>query len=236
MSMDGGGDLFIVGNSDREKALDYLRGWAQIPHNSLDIATGYFEIGSLLKLDGYWQGLDKIRILMGEEVTRRTRDALVAGLAAVTERLEASIEQEKQVNDFLMGVAAIVAALRDRPTAVREVAHGLGFRRTGDRIATVIDSALILAVKRGVVKNERGWLALDCRNIGDYPRELLIDALLGAMERRWIEREEATRAAARYLGFRRTGAAIQKAFKSVIRGALLRKLLKSEGTQIRKTR
>lgn len=114
MSMHSGGDLFIVDNSDNEKALDYLRGWAQIPNNSLDIATGYFDIGSLLKLDGYWQRLDKLRILMGDEVMRRTKDALVAGLAGITERLEASIEQEKQVNDFLAGVPAIVAALRDR--------------------------------------------------------------------------------------------------------------------------
>lgn len=114
------------------------------------------------------------------------------------------------------------------------MAHALGFRRTGDRIAAVIDSALIVAVKRGVVQNARGWLAIDCRQIGDYPRELLLDALLGAMGRGWIERDEAMRAAARYLGFRRTGAAIQKAFKSIIRGALQRKLLEYDGTQIRR--
>ena len=80
------GDLFIVDNGDADwKALDYLREWSLIPHNSLDVATGYFDIGSMLRLDGYWQRLDKIRILMGEEVTRRTKDALVAGLASVTQ-------------------------------------------------------------------------------------------------------------------------------------------------------
>lgn len=97
-------------------------------------------------------------------------------------------------------------------------------------------SKLIAAVKRGVVKNERGWLALDCRNIGDYPRELLINALLDAMGGGWIEREEATRQAARCLGFRRTGAAISMAFKSVINGAIRRGLLVRAGSQIRKTR
>ena len=59
----------------------------------------------------------------------------------------------------------IVAAIRDvfeanaeldRETATREVARKLGFARTGNRIAEAIDSALIAAVKRGVVKNERG--------------------------------------------------------------------------------
>lgn len=120
MSKHSSGDLFIVDNSDTDKALDYLRGWAQIPQNSLDIATGYFEIGALLKLDGYWQRLDKIRILMGDEVTRRTREALIAGLAAITARLEASLEQEQQVNDFLAGVPAIVTALRERRIECRK--------------------------------------------------------------------------------------------------------------------
>ena len=32
-------------------------------------SSGYFEIGALLTLDGKWQGLDKIRILMGAEIT-----------------------------------------------------------------------------------------------------------------------------------------------------------------------
>ncbi|MGH9799032.1 MAG: hypothetical protein ACRD82_01575, partial [Blastocatellia bacterium] len=96
-------DLFIVDNSDNErKVLDYLHEWTQIPQNSLDIATGYFEIGSLLRLDGQWQKLGKIRILMGDEVTRRTKDALMAGLANITEALETSIEREKQTNDFLL--------------------------------------------------------------------------------------------------------------------------------------
>jgi hypothetical protein len=52
----------------------------------------------------------------------------------------------------------------------------------------------------------------------------------------WIEREEAMRLAARRLGFRRTGAAIQERFKSVIRGAILRGLLEYDGNVIRKVR
>jgi len=41
-----GGDLFIVDKSDEKwKTVDYLREWTEIA-NKLDIATGYFEIGS----------------------------------------------------------------------------------------------------------------------------------------------------------------------------------------------
>lgn len=107
-----GGDLFIVDNSDSEwKVRDYLREWTDIAH-SFDIATGYFEIGSLLALDGLWQRLDKIRILMGDEVTRRTKKALVEGVAAITQKLDLSVEREKEQNDFLAGVPAIVDAMR----------------------------------------------------------------------------------------------------------------------------
>jgi hypothetical protein len=114
------------------------------------------------------------------------------------------------------------------------VARKLGFARTGPRIAEAIELALVAAVKRGVIKNERGWLSLDCRQIGDYPRDLLIDTLLSAMGRGWTEREEAVRTAARHLGFRRTGSAIRDAFKSVITGAIRRELLERKETAIRK--
>ena len=41
--------------------------------NSWDIATGTFDIGSLLALDKLWQPVKPIRLLMGDETTRRTR-------------------------------------------------------------------------------------------------------------------------------------------------------------------
>jgi superfamily II DNA or RNA helicase len=109
-----GGDLFIVDNTDGDwKVCDYLREWSEISH-TFDIATGNFEIGALLALDGYWQKLEKIRILMGNEVTRRTRKALLAGVDALKQTLDKSLEREKDSNDFLTGVTAIVDALERR--------------------------------------------------------------------------------------------------------------------------
>src|SRR5580693_4944769 len=103
-----GSDLFIVDNSDDDwKVLRYLHDWCQISSH-IDIATGYFEIGSLLALKDEWKKLDKIRILMGDEVSLRTRDAFTRGLAAIEQNLDASIEEEKLKNDFLSGVPAIV--------------------------------------------------------------------------------------------------------------------------------
>src|ERR1700675_4835387 len=110
-----GGELFIVDNSESEwKGLRYLQDWTEIA-SSFDIATGYLEIGSLLALDGKWQKLDKIRILMGNEVSVRTRQAILESLrSSIKGKLNASIEAEKEKNDFLSGAPAIVEAMRNR--------------------------------------------------------------------------------------------------------------------------
>ena len=58
-------DFFIVDNSDEHwKALEYLRQWCDISRG-LDIATGHFEIGALLALDGEWEKVERIRLLIG---------------------------------------------------------------------------------------------------------------------------------------------------------------------------
>jgi superfamily II DNA or RNA helicase len=107
-----GRELFIVDNSvSGWTGLRYLEEWSTIA-NAFDIATGYFEIGALLALDGKWQGLDKIRILMGAETTHRTRKAILEAVQArALERLDGSLEEDKHANPFLHGVPAILDAL-----------------------------------------------------------------------------------------------------------------------------
>ena len=103
----------MVDNSDKNwKALRYLQDWTDLAH-TFDIATGFFEIGSLLGLDNHWQKLEKIRILMGDTVSRRTKQALLAGVTGkIKQKLDDSIEAEKERNHFLSGVPAIVEAIR----------------------------------------------------------------------------------------------------------------------------
>ena len=109
-----GSDLFIVDNSDSDwKVKNYLHDWTEIA-NKFDIATGYFEIGALLALDGQWQKLEKLRILMGDEVSKRTKNALLEGVKQAKEILDDSIEKEKENNDFLTGVPAIVDAIKNK--------------------------------------------------------------------------------------------------------------------------
>jgi superfamily II DNA or RNA helicase len=107
-----GSDLFIVDNSDDEwKVLQYLHDWCELS-GSIDVATAYFEIGALLALKEKWQDVNRIRILMGDEVSLHSKRAFDQGLQRISDRLNGSLEIEKRRNDFLEGVPAIVEAIR----------------------------------------------------------------------------------------------------------------------------
>lgn len=108
-----GGDLFIVDNSiSGWTGLRYLEQWTEIS-TSFDIATGYFEIGALLALDGHWQKLGKIRVLMGDETTRKTKKLLLEALREkAKETIDSNLEFVKDDNPFLNGVAAIIDAIK----------------------------------------------------------------------------------------------------------------------------
>ena len=113
MSETDGGGLFIVDNSvSGWTGLEYLRQWSDLAR-SFDIATGFFEIGALLALDGEWQKLEKIRLLMGDEVSLRTRAAFSEALRRRVGRLDDSLELEKGPNPFLEGVEAVVEAIAE---------------------------------------------------------------------------------------------------------------------------
>ena len=112
MSEAGGGDLFIVDNSvSGWTGLEYLRQWSDLAR-SFDIATGFFEIGALLALDGKWQQLEKIRLLMGDEVSLRTHNVFKEALRQRVGRLDESLEHEGP-NPFLEGVEAVVEAIAE---------------------------------------------------------------------------------------------------------------------------
>jgi superfamily II DNA or RNA helicase len=138
-----GAEILIVDNSDTDwKVLNYLREWTEIS-KQFDIATGYFEIGSLLALENDWQKLDKIRVLMGDEVTKRTRQTLLEGL---TRQLDDSLENEKEKNDFLKGVPSILEAIKQGKIECRVYAkkkfHAKAYI-THSRLTVVGSSALV---------------------------------------------------------------------------------------------
>ena len=107
-----GGDLFIVDNSLTQwTGLKYLDQWTDFAR-SFDIGTGFFEIGALLALNGNWQQLDKIRILMGDQVSLRTKKVFREALDDRLAYLDSGLEGEKRENPFLRGVEAVVEAIQ----------------------------------------------------------------------------------------------------------------------------
>ena len=82
----------------------------------LDIATGTFEIGAFLSLGKTWQHLDGIRLLMGDETTKRTKDHLIG---ALQETIDANIESEKEQDDTLQGLDAVRDAISHGQIVVR---------------------------------------------------------------------------------------------------------------------
>ncbi len=100
----------ILDNQKENTVLESLK--RLLPDSTnLDITTGVFEIGSLLALDGFWNHLEKVRIVMGDETTKRTRKELVDAIRKVSYE---SIEREKERDDTLQGLAAIRQALEQK--------------------------------------------------------------------------------------------------------------------------
>jgi hypothetical protein len=66
----------IIDNRSNNRVLHALQ--RVLPNlQRMDIATGVFEIGSFLLLEGLWQDLKRILILMGDETTGRTKREIV---------------------------------------------------------------------------------------------------------------------------------------------------------------
>ncbi len=105
----------IVDNTGDQTVLQVLsRILPETTH--LDIATGYFEISSLLALGEAWSNIDRIRILMGDETTRRTRHVLIEELSQAT---DTSIETHKEQDDTLTGLDRVRQALHRKQIQVR---------------------------------------------------------------------------------------------------------------------
>jgi superfamily II DNA or RNA helicase len=77
-------DQFIVDNrANAITAGEFLTEWCKIS-TTLDIATGYFDTKAFDSLSPAWEALDKIRLLMGSEVTSGVKSVI---LAAVKQRV-----------------------------------------------------------------------------------------------------------------------------------------------------
>lgn len=126
------------------------------------------------------------------------------------------------------------ARLRDE--AIQALAVAAGFGRVDAIISGEIDGVLGTAVRRGILENASGRLTLLERDIEAYDRNFLKAQFLASLgSRAWTERDDAIRAFARWMGYRRTGAAIDEVGRSLINGLLRERRLESNETCIRRS-
>ena len=94
--------LFIIDNSSEANSVkSYISQWCSIS-KQLDIASGYFEVGGLLALGEEWQKLDKIRIILGNEVTKRTKNIIDEVASMMIEHFRESLENEQEKKGYLI--------------------------------------------------------------------------------------------------------------------------------------
>ncbi len=108
----------------------------------------------------------------------------------------------------------------DQKSAVRRLALAYGHQRAGKNVQSEMLSHLRIAVRRGIIENNKGSYSLLCKSIDGYDRAFLKSQLIASLPRRWISREEAIQQFARWLGFRRTGKKIVELTRSLIIGGL----------------
>lgn len=125
---------------------------------------------------------------------------------------------------------------RERDEAIDALARELDYQRTGTRIHEELNNALRTAVRRGILANKSGAVSLFARTIEQYDRDFLKEQFLASLPgRQWIVRDDAVRAFARWMGYRRTGSAIEDAARSLVNGMLRDGRLESGGSQIRRS-
>jgi hypothetical protein len=98
----------------------------------------------------------------------------------------------------------------------------------------LIDGVLKAAVRCGILESPSGTLNVFARTIDDYPPDMLIDILKTVVIRSWTPRDDAVRAASRYLEFDWTGKNIDAALRTAMtlgirRGELERERKCEEG-------
>lgn len=145
--------------------------------------------------------------------------------------------EDLSIEDILPVIREVINSSEavNREDAIREIARRLGAERTGSRMRASIESALNAASRRSIIYSDSSGLRPLCRTIEQYKRDDLKNVLRSVIGRTWTDEEDAIRAGARYLGFRRTGSLIDKAFRSAINGGLKQGVLERSGRMLRAT-
>lgn len=102
-------------------------------------------------------------------------------------------------------------------------------RRLTPKHRKAIQSGLLTAVRRGILKRQNGDYVIANRRFSDYDDAFLETRLLAALGRNRCKRSEAPRLLARWLGFYVTSAPIKETTKRLIRRLVRTGRINAEG-------
>lgn len=127
-------------------------------------------------------------------------------------------------------------SIRDRDTAIGDLAGQVGFARVGSRIRESLDNVVRTAMRRGILENNGSGLRIHARSLEEYDRSFLKEQFLASLRgKAWTERDDAVQGFARWMGFRRTGSTIADTARSLINGLIREERLESDGSRIRRS-
>ena len=125
--------------------------------------------------------------------------------------------------------------VKTREEVISALQTSTGEQHFDDLMREELDNIIRTAVRRGILEHRGDGLTIATRSIADYERTFLKDQFVASMQGRgWMERNESIRAFARWLGFRRTGPAIDELARSAINGLIRDDRLESQGSSIRR--
>jgi hypothetical protein len=213
------------------------------------------EIDEVIERHGGWPGAFAQRIPSTDAVVASDADT-GAGAAPATGQQALLMDDEEpessrpdrevgrstpiddlETDDLIGAVRQLFSdgSVRDRDTAIGDLAGQVGFTRIGSRIRESLDNALRTAVRRGILENNGSGLRTQARSFEEYDRAFLKDQFLASLQgKAWTEREDAVQGFARWMGFRRTGSTIAETARSLINGLIRDERLESDGTRIRR--
>jgi superfamily II DNA or RNA helicase len=130
-------DQFIVDNrANAVTAGQFLTEWCKLA-SSLDIATGYFDTKAFDSLSPAWESLEKIRLLMGSEVTSGVKSEILAAVKQrVLNQLEHALDDSHQEDPLMKRASkvqeAIVSGKIEAKVFAKSKFHAKAYLTTGN--------------------------------------------------------------------------------------------------------
>ncbi|MHC4891957.1 MAG: helicase-related protein [Planctomycetota bacterium] len=186
-------EIRIVDNSTDASKLEEALRRSMAPGGTLDVATGYFDVGALLALGEGWESLSGMRILLGASSGERTRKLLSDRLRQdASERFRSGLDEERRKDPLLQGLLRVVEALREGAIECRM--HTLAGRKFHAKayIASDAPEQAPSVAFVGSSNFTRAGLSTNVElNVG-YDEEVSTRKLAAWFEEHWEEGEEIT--------------------------------------------